>query len=168
MLELDIEYDDQVFKVEFEHSLRALSKWESQFKIAFLASQEKSPSQMLEYYRCMIVTPDIDPDLVYALSVEQMEQLGKYINEDQTASSVPDEGPTQYNPEVTTTELIYYWMVGLKINWEAQDWHLSRLMMLIRITSYKQQPPKKRSTREVVSDMRRENERRKKLFNTSG
>jgi hypothetical protein len=59
-------------------------------------------------------------------------------------------------------------MTALKINWEAQDWHLSRLMMLVQITSYKQQPPKKRNPKQVMSDWRQENERRKKLFNTSG
>ena len=168
MLELDVVTDDGTVKLQFEHSLRSLSKWESKHKKAFLASTEKLPSEMIDYFRCMLLSPEVDPDLIYALEPDQLDAIANYINEPQTASSVPQEEQSRYNPEVTTSELIYYWMVGLKINWEAQDWHLSRLMMLIQITSYKQQPPKKRNTREVVSDMLRENERRKKLFNTSG
>lgn len=168
MLELEVENEGQMVKLQFEHSLRSLSKWESKFKVAFLAAREKTPSEMLEYYRCMLLSPDVDPDFVYLLNPDQMDQLIHYINESQTASSVPNEGPTQYNPEVTTSELVYFWMTALKINWEAQDWHFSRLMTLIQITSYKQQPPKKRNPREVISEMRRENERRKKLLGTSG
>lgn len=168
MLELEVENEGKTVKLQFEHSLRSLSKWESKFKIAFLASREKTPSQMLDYYQCMLLSPDVDPDFVYLLSPQQMDDLTNYINEDCTASSVPHEGTTQYNAEVTTSELVYFWMTALKINWEAQDWHFSRLMMLIQITSYKQQPPKKRNPREVITDMRRENERRKKMFNTTG
>jgi hypothetical protein len=168
MLELKVVNEDKIVKLQFEHSLRSLSKWESKHKVAFLANREKTPAEMLDYYQCMIVSSKVDPNLVYMLEPEQMEELTKYINTDQTASSVPSEGPPQYNPEVTTSELVYFWMVALKINWEAQDWHFSRLMMLIQITSYKQQPPKKRNIRETITDMRAENERRKKMFNTSG
>lgn len=167
MLELEVEHEGKIVKLQFEHSLRSLSKWESKYRIAFMANREKTPSEMVDYYQDMLLSPE-DPHFVYLLEPKQMDRLTNYINESQTASSVPNEGPTQYNSEVTTSELIYFWMVALKINWEAQDWHLSRLMMLIQITSYKNQPPKKRNPREVITDMRRENERRKKLFNTSG
>lgn len=167
MLELEVENEGKIIKLEFEHSLRSLSKWESKTKIPFMADREKTPSEMIDYYQCMLTT-EVDPDFVYLLSPVQMDDLTNYINESQTASSVPQDGPPQYNSEITTSELVYFWMTALKINWEAQDWHFSRLMMLIQITSYKQQPPKKRNPREVITDMRRENERRKKMLNTSG
>src|SRR6478736_2503472 len=137
MLELEVENEGKIVKLQFEHSLRSLSKWESKHKVAFMAGREKGPSEMLDYYQCMLLSPE-NPEMVYLLDPKQMDTLTEYINESQSASSVP------------------------------QDWHLSRLMMLIQITSYKQQPPKKRNPREVLSDMRRENERRKKLLNTSG
>ena len=167
MLELAVVDEGKTVKLQFEHSLRSLSKWESKHKVAFLATREKTPSEMLDYYQCMLLSP-VEPEMVYLLEPTQMDELTEYINDNLTASSVPNEGPTQYNSEVTTSELVYFWMTALKINWEAQDWHFSRLMMLIQITSYKQQPPKKRNPREVYNDMRRENERRKQLLNTSG
>lgn len=166
-LELEVIHEGEVVKLEFEHSLRSLSKWESKYKIPFMAAREKTPSEMVDYYQCMLLSP-VEPVFVYLLDPKQMDELTDYINLNLTASSVPNDGPPQHNPEITTSELIYFWMTALKINWEAQDWHLSRLMMLISITSYKQQPPKKRNPREVYNDMRRENERRKKLLNTSG
>jgi len=167
MIELEVESEGKLVTLQFEHSLRSLSKWESEHKKAFLASTQKTPSEMVEYYQCMLLSGDTD--LVYGLSPKQLDQLTEYINDTRSASSVPQEQTqSQYNPEVTTSELVYFWMTALKINWEAQDWHFSRLMMLIQITSYKQQPPKKRNPAQVMTDWRQENERRKKLFNTSG
>ena len=167
MLELEVTTAEGTVKLQFEHSLRSLSKWESEHKKAFLHGM-RGPTEMLDYYRCMLLNGS-DPDLIYGLEPKQLDRLSEYINEDQTASSVPqEETKSQFNPEITTSELIYFWMTALKINWEAQDWHLSRLMMLVQITSYKQQPPKKRNPKQVMSDWRQENERRKKLFNTSG
>lgn len=168
MLELDVKTNEGTFKLQFEHSLRSLSKWEEKNKKAFMASREKLPSEMIDYFQCMLLTPDADPDLIYACTPAQLDELAEYINDTRSASSVPHETKSQYNPEVTTSELIYFWMTALKINWEAQDWHLSRLMMLIQITSYKQQPPKKRKPTEVMRDWREINERQKKLLGTSG
>lgn len=167
MLELAVATDEGTIKLQFEHSLRSLSKWESKYKKAFLASREKLPSEMIEYFQCMLVS-DHDPSLIYALDPGQLDDLTDYINASLTASSVPQETKSQYNDEVTTSELIYFWMTALKINWEAQDWHLSRLMMLIQITSYKQQPPKKRKPVEIMKDWASINERQKKLLGTSG
>lgn len=167
-IEMKVEFDGETHVIEFEHSLRNMSKWESRTRKAFLGSTQKTANEMVAYYADMIITPGVDKNLVYALSPQQMEALTDYINSDQTASKVPQETKSQYNPEVTTSELVYYWLSGLKLNWEAQDWHLSRCMMLIQITSYKQQPPKKRNAREVMSDWAAENERRLKMFKTSG
>lgn len=167
MLELEVETPDGTVKLQFEHSLRSLSKWESKHRKAFLGSAEKLPSEMIDYFKCMLLSPDINPDTVYACSPEQLDRITNYINENQSASSVPHETQSR-NDEVVTSELIYFWMVGLKINWEAQDWHLSRLMMLIQITTHKQKPPKKQNPVQVMNDWRKENERRKQMLGTSG
>lgn len=168
MLELEVQTDEGTIKLQFEHSLRSLSKWEEETKKAFFGPQEKQPSDMIRYFKYMLRTPDVDPNVIYFCSPEQLEALRNYIDESRTASSVPQETKSQYNPEVTTSELIYFWMTALKINWEAQDWHLSRLMMLIEITSYKQQPPKKRKEAEITKDWAEINERQKKLLGISG
>lgn len=168
MIELDVKTNEGTVTLQFEHSLRSLSKWESKTRKAWFGSAEKLPSEMILYFQCMLLSPGVDPDLVYACSAQQLDDLAKYINESFTASSVPDDTKSKIVEEIATSELIYYWMTALKINWEAQDWHLSRLMMLIKISSYKQQPPKKRKEKDVLADWAAQNEKQKKLLGITG
>ena len=154
--------------LQFEHSLRSISKWESKHCVAFLGSAEKTPTQLIDYYQCMLLTPGVDPNIVVMLEPSELDDLYNYINKPQTASSVPKEATKKFNPEVTTSELIYFMMDQLKINWEAQDWHLSRLMILIEITGYKLQPAKKRPIVETMDDWQAINEARQKKYKTTG
>lgn len=167
MLELKVHDGDRVVVLRFEHSLLSLSKWESKHKVAFLTTQAKTATEMIEYFQDMLLSPEDDPNLVLGLSPEQLDQLAIYMNESQTASSVPAV-PLKKSGETITSELIYYWLVGMQIPFEVQTWHLSRLMMLVEITNYKNQPEKKRKPGEVVSDMIHLNNERRKKFNTNG
>ena len=167
MLELKVYDGEHEVVLEFEHSLLSVSKWESKHLKPFMSRYTKTSTEMIEYFECMLLTPGVNKNLIYALSPQQLDDLANYINAPQTASSVPSQD-SRLAQETVTSELIYYWMVGMKINWEAQNWHLSRLMMLIEITNYKLQPEKKRPMRETMAKWREANERQKKLFNTSG
>jgi hypothetical protein len=170
VLELIVNDGDEEVALRFEHSLLSLSKWESRTRKVFLSrTEQKSHSELLDYFQDMLLSPEGRPELVYLLSPEQMDRIANYINEDQTASSVPQEGPKQVNPETITSELIYYWLVAMRIPFHpVESWHLSRCMMLVQITNYKNQPPKKKNPRDVMRDWRQENERRKKLLGTTG
>lgn len=170
MLELAVYQGEERIVLQFEHSLLALSKWESRTKKAFLSTPTKTSSEMIDYYQDMLLG-DSDPDLVYSLSPEQMDRLTEYINDPMTASSVPPAGPGVNAPnEIVTSELIYYQMTALRIPFVAETWHLTRLLMLIAITAYKSQPPdkNKRSKAETMADWRQINERRLKKYNTTG
>lgn len=169
MLELEVHDDSQDVVLRFEHSLLSLSKWESKYKKALLTNTQKTPSELVDYFQMMLLPPEDNPDLVLLLEPEQMDQLAAYMNDNLTASSVPDEGGKKINDEIVTSELVYYWLSALRIPFQpTETWHLSRIMMLVQIAGYKQQPAKKRNPRQVISDMVKENERRKKLFKTSG
>lgn len=168
MLEQKVQIDDREVVLQFEHSLLSLSKWEAKHKKAFLSSAQKLPTEMIDYFQDMLITPEVDRDLVYVLSPEQLDEIANYINDSQTASSVPKEDKKGID-EVVTSELIYYWLVGLQIPFHpVETWHLNRLMMLVQITNYKQQPQKKRSDKVIGADWAAINEKRKKMFNTRG
>lgn len=169
MLELSVYDEDREVMLKFEHSLLSLSKWEGKHKKAFLGTKQKNSAEMIEYFEEMLISPS-DRNLVYLLEPEQLEELTEYINEQRTASSVPDTnlGPVSLNQETVTSELIYYWMVALRIPFDAEKWHLSRLMMLVRITNFKQSPPEKQNKAKMAASWREINARRKAQYNTTG
>lgn len=168
MLELKVHDDDREVVLQFEHSLLSLSKWESRTKKPFMTSQQKTPTELIDYFKDMLLSP-VDPNYVLTLEPEQMDTLAKYINEPQTASKVPQQDKTAFNDEVITSELIYFWLTAMKIPFvPTEEWHISRVMMLVQITNFKNQPAKRRKPAEVMQDWRAINERQKKMLGTSG
>jgi hypothetical protein len=167
VLRLEISHYDGVETVEFEHSLLSLSKWESKHKKPYLTETPKTPGEMIDYFQAMIVSPDVDENIVYALDPDQMELLTEYLGESHTASSVPtrDGRPSR---EVVTSELVYYWMVELGIPFEAERWSFTRLMMLIQIVNFKRNPPKKQSSAAIQQDWAAINAQRLAKYNTTG
>ena len=168
MLKLTIRFDSEVHEIEFEHSLLSVSKWESRTKKSFFQNINQDPKELLEYFADMITTPGIDPDLVYVMTPDQMLKLEAYLTEEPTASSVPKSDRPSPNREVITSELIYYWIVQLKIPFTVETWNIYRLFKLIEITNFKQQPQKKVSQAEALAKWREANVKRKEQYNTKG
>lgn len=166
--------EEQVFvysptiQFEVEHSLVSLSKWEQKHKIPFLES-EKTFDQMIDYYHMMVLTPGITLDVMYRMTQKEQELIQDYINSTETATKFYDVGSQKpAKQETITAELIYYWMTVAKIPWEAQTWHLNRLLTLIRLANLKQTPAKKRSPQEIAMWQREENARRLRESGSTG
>lgn len=85
-----------------------------------------------------------------------------------TATTVSEDQSSKKSGEQITSELIYYWMVSLNIPFEAQKWHLNRLLMLIRVCEVKSSPPKKHSTRDIMRRNAKLNAARRKKFSSKG
>lgn len=168
MLELKVNDGDIEVVLQFEHSLLSLSKWESKHKKPFMATPIKPHEEMIDYFWYMLLTPGYGPEIIYRLSPAQLEELSNYINDPMTASSVPSSGPKRPSGEVVTSELVYYWMTAMKINWEAQHWHYNRLMMLIAITNFKQQPAEKQDKASLYEKFKAANQRNKERFGING
>lgn len=170
MLELKVIDGSRQVVLQFEHSLRSISKWEQKNQKPFLTNQ-RTALEMIDYFKEMLLNKDESPEMVYLLDPEQMEILAKYVNSPESASSVPpDDEPKTGVKEQVTSELVYYWMTELNIPWEAQDWHYNRLTMLVRIANFKKQAanPKKPNKRAFMSDWRTANEKNRKRFNSNG
>ena len=110
----------------------------------------------------MTITQNVDPYVYYALSNDNMEQIQKYINARMTATTFSKEPKGGSSREVVTAEIIYYWMISLGIPLECQKWHFNRLYTLIKVCNIKNQPPKKRSRREIMSQHAAVNAARRK------
>lgn len=151
-----------------EHSLLSVSKWESKWKKPFLNMRQFTPEQLLDYVRCMTITQNVDPKVYQALTKDNLSDILKYMEDPMTATTVNDKNMRGGRGKVVTSELIYYWMTALNIPFECQKWHLNRLMMLIRVASIEQQPPKQMSKRDIMSQNKALNAARRAKHGSRG
>lgn len=159
------------FPVKLEHSLLAMSKWESEFEKPFLDESEKTQEEIFYYIECMVVDENVNNDFIYMLTKEDVETIDKYMNSKKSATWFNEKHQPKgrgRSQEAVTSELIYYWMSALKIPYSCESWHLNRLLNLIKIANIKNQPEKKMGRRELMSQQARLNAERKAALGTSG
>lgn len=154
--------------LQLEHSLVSLSKWESKWNKAFLTDKAKTAEELLDYIKCMTLTQNVDPDVYNCLTNDNIRQINDYIEAPMTATHFSEDKNVKRSREVVTSELIYYWMIALNIPMKCEKWHLNRLLTLIKVCNIKNQPPKKRSKRDLTSHYAALNEARRKKFNSKG
>lgn len=131
-----------------EHSLVAISKWESKWEIPFL-NTELTTEQFIDYVRCMTITQNVDPNVYLVMNQAILNRIRTYMDAKMSAAVIHSDRPNnQRSTKFITADLIYYWMVALRIPFECQKWHLNRLLMLIRIAEIEQNPNKKLSKAE--------------------
>ena len=154
--------------VELEHSLAALSKWESEFEKPFLGHDEKTTEETFGYIRCMCMDPNVDVTLFDNLSEQNMVDINKYIESKMTATwfkNLPNQARSR---EIITAEIIYYWMITLNIPLETEHWHLNKLFTLIKVTNEKNAPAKKMPRANAAQQQRDLNRMRQQQHGTSG
>lgn len=155
-------------KLQLEHSLVSLSKWESKWRKAFLTKDEKTFEETVDYVKCMTLTQNVNPEVYLYLTNSNIRQINEYIDAPMTATSFFEEKNGNTGRAQITAELIYYWMIALNIPFECQKWHLNRLLTLIKVCNIKNQPPKKRNGREIMKRNAALNEARRKRLNSRG
>jgi len=155
-------------KLQLEHSLVSVSKWEAKWHKIFLDEKnQKTDEETLDYIRCMTLTQNVDPKVYYGLHQEQIIKIKEYIDDPMTATTFNEENVKRMfskspkSNEKTTSETLYYSMIALNIPFECQKWHLNRLITLIKICNIKNQPPKKMSKSELASKYRNINAARR-------
>lgn len=159
MLEIDVVLDEnfnestskfvvgQSVKVRLEHSLVSVSKWESVWEVAFLGKNEKTPEQTVSYLEMMILNEHLPPEVFAKLIEKHIAEINAYISAKMTATVI-NKSEDKWNPEVVTSELIYYWMIALNVPVEFQHWHFNRLITLIRVIQLKNTKKKPMSPQE--------------------
>jgi hypothetical protein len=162
------EFISDVFTLELEHSLASLSKWESHFETPFLGDKEKTTEETLWYIKAMVLTPDVPPEVFDNLVADHYNQVNEYINAAMTATTFREQPNRKPNREIITAEIIYHWMIQANIPFECENWHLNRLIALVRVCHAKNEPPKKMTPREIAQQNRQLNARRRAQLNTKG
>src|SRR6187397_2488039 len=144
MLELDVvvdeAYDETTGKfvptkhrVQLEHSLASMSKWESAFEKPFLGSDEFQHDETFTYIEMMIQGVKPSPEILLELVKTHHQQIQTYINRKATGTKISDIHKPGGRRDTITSEVIYSWMVAMRIPFETQHWHLNRLITLIRV-----------------------------------
>lgn len=154
--------------LQMEHSLVSLSKWESKWCKSFFSKKEKTDEETLDYIKCMMITKNIDQDVLSNLTQDNINEINNYIAAPMTATSFSDTDHGKSSSERVTSELIYYWMIALNIPFECEKWHINRLLTLIKVCNIKNQPQKKMSKRSIMSRNASLNAARRKQLNTKG
>lgn len=178
ILEGDELFDDetQTFQtvndvvIDLEHSLISLSKWESKYQKPFLSSTDKTSEEIFGYLKFMIISPEVDPDVLYRLSQKGIDTIQAYIDSSQSATTFGLMPERRGSGEIITSELIYYWIVAFNIPFEVETWHLNRLFALIRICNIQNSPPEQQqvSRRELALRNAELNAQRRKELGTTG
>lgn len=155
-------------KIQLEHSLVSLSKWESKWCKPFLSKNKKSKEELDDYIRCMNVTQNIDPELFHFLPAECIREIQHYIDSPMTATTFSKLPGNSSGRKIITSEIIYYWMISFGIPFECQKWHLNRLLTLIQVCNRENAPQKKMSKHELLSQHASINARNRRRFNSRG
>lgn len=134
--------------VRLEHSLVSVSKWESIWEECFLAKKEKTSEQILSYVELMLLDDNLPPEVFKKLIDNELEKVRRYVAAPMTATKLHTDPNAPGSRETITSELIYYWMISMKIPVEFEHWHLNRLITLIRVINLKNTPKKKMSLNE--------------------
>lgn len=171
MLTLTLPADDDLPAVDIhlEHSLASISKWEAYHEKAFFSKEPKTEEDTVTYVQAMLI--DVSPPLnaVARISKKGFEIVNAYINSKQSATWFAEQSSGRGSSEVTTSELIYYWMIGFNIPFQpTETWHLNRLMTLIRICGVKQTKPKLMSKQAQAEQYRNLNAQRREQMGTQG
>ena len=161
-----VETKDQV--LQLEHSLLSISKWESKWKKPFLAHEEKTAEEQLDYIRCMTITPNVSPDTYAALTQDNLLAIKEYIEDPMTATTFTERTKGRPNRHIVTSEELYYQLAANQIPFEVQKWHLNRLLVLLRVFAVKNQPPKKMSKKAWANQQRTLNAARRAKLGTPG
>ncbi len=157
--------------ISFEHSLLSISQWESKWKKPFLASNDKSVEEIMDYIKIMTLTP-VDDSIYALLSEENIRAIFEYMNDPMTATTFKESElqQTRSNSKgrFVTSELVYFWMANFRIPIECERWHFNRLMTLIRICAIENSPPKKMNKRDVMNRNRALNKARRAKTGSRG
>ena len=154
--------------LQFEHSLISLSEWEALYEKPFLSNDPKTEEETIMYLKIMCQS-EISVEEIKKLANYLVTDINAYIEKKSTATWFKDiTGKARASREIITSEIIYYWMVGLQIPMEAETWNLNRLFTLIKVVNDKNQPKKKMSRAEVLAQQRSLNAQRQQQLGTNG
>lgn len=148
-------------RLHFEHSLKAISEWETVYRKPFLTREEKTTAELFDYFILMcqedIKYSDLIPDVV--------TQIGVYMNEKPTATTIKSIEDKSGNGMILTSEVIYAFMANARVPFECETWNIHRLLTLLGVISeFNKTDKPKKSASQVVNEYDQINEQRLEMI----
>lgn len=156
--------------IEIEHSLYAISKWESKYRRSFFKENERPTSyeEIVDYIKFMTISENVDEETYKHVTWENINEVFEYMNEQFTATKIKKRNSKRSTGTYITNELVYYWMSFYGIPFECQHWHFSRLLTLIEVANEQNAPAGKMSKSATAKSFAELNELRRLQFGTHG
>lgn len=151
--------------ITMEHSLKAISNWEMRYCKPFYATKKLENEELIYYVKCM--TTSASDDTAYLrLTNLNLKEITEYIQKKATAStfSGSNKSKDKEDNSIITSEQIYSYMAYYRIPFTCDEWHIERLMTLIRACGVLNQDhtTKKNFTSSELTDRTRRNAEYKK------
>lgn len=161
------EHED--FKIRLEHSLYAVSLWESKWKKSFFNDKEgMTPTEFLYYISCMPISDDVPDRWWTRLTQAHLLKVRDYMLDPMTAATIK-RGPTKPGRKrILTSELIYFRMATFGIPFETDRWNLNRLLTLLEIASIENSPKQKMDRKTAMAQQKALCEARRAEYNSRG
>ena len=136
-----------------EHSLLSISKWESIWHKPYMGSENKTKEEFYSYIKCMSLKGEPDDKIVNSLTRENLEDIVSYIENPMTATTVKEDSSS---------------VCGTPTNFVTSEWHLNRLLILIKVLNEQNKEPKKKSEQELIRNYAKIREANRKKFHIQG
>lgn len=159
-------------KLQLEHSLISLKKWEQKWHKPFLSkTDDLTHKELIDYIRCMTLNHGVEPEVYNWIPRDIIEEIVNYIKDPMTATWFRDDktrGAQKNSREIITAEIIYYWMITLSIPMECQKWHLNQLMTLIKVVNIKNSKQAKTDPKQAAQERAALNAKRRAELKSKG
>ena len=80
-------------KLELEHSLVSIYKWESKWHVNFIGNKDLTKEMVTDYIKCMTITKGVDDSVYDFLTNENIKQVVDYIGDPMTATTFSNTQP---------------------------------------------------------------------------
>jgi len=155
--------------LRMKHSLLSISKWEMKWKKPFLKpGYEMTPEETVDYYKCMTINQNVNPDIYSFISEQDQKRIHEYIGTPMSAYQPPKKSKKSASRAAIVSERIYFWMASNNIPSSYEKWHLSRLLNLLEIAAEENTPKEKMSTEELFRRNHDLNMARRKALKSRG
>lgn len=142
--------------------------WEFKWRKPFLKG-DHTEEELFDFYKMMAIDPITDK----SLTRDVMVKLSEYIGDPGTATTFSSFGSNQNDNIMArqknyTAEELYALMIQAQVPLDFENRNLNRLMVILRIISNYNSPPKKMTREDVLRQNQELNRQRREQLKTKG